>query len=147
MGYSSYSSNHRHVRAVASGFATKSVDQIFTQSTERRAHKDMMPSGIIFRECLDSAEHPNTIPIQLYLDVTGSMGRIPHDMIKDGLPTLMGSLIQNGVKDASLMFGAVGDLPIKYKYDINGKRSKDSYSTPQEALEQGLLYTLKNLIQ
>lgn len=69
----------------------------------------MEPSGVTFRECFDSAEHPNTIPIQLYLDVTGSMGRIPHDMIKDGLPTLMGSLIQNGVADASLMFGAIGD--------------------------------------
>lgn len=109
MGYSSYSTSDRHVRSVASGFTTKSVNEIFTQSKERRAHKDMIPSGITFRECLDSKEHPNTIPIQLYLDVTGSMGRIPHDMIKDGLPTLMGSLIQNGVKDASLMFGAIGD--------------------------------------
>lgn len=34
---------------------------------------------------------------------------IPQEMIKYGLPKLMGSLIQNGVPDAALMFGAIGD--------------------------------------
>ena len=109
MGYGSYSSVNRSVRSSSEGYHTKCMDQIFTQSSERKAHADMMPANITFRECLDSAEHPLTIPIQFYLDVTGSMGSIPHEMIKDGLPTLMGSLIQNGVKDASLMFGAIGD--------------------------------------
>lgn len=109
MGYSTYSNSDRTVRASAMGFASKSADQIFTQSRERFMHKDMNPSGVLFRECRDSKEHPHTIPIQLHLDVTGSMGHIPHEMIKTGLPTLMSSLIQNGVADASLMFGAIGD--------------------------------------
>lgn len=109
MGYTSYSSNDRNVRANTSGYHTKSVNALFTQNIEQRAHKDMLPLGVLKRECRDSEAHPLSTPIQFYLDVTGSMGHIPHQMIKDGLPTLMGSLIQNGVKDAALMFGAIGD--------------------------------------
>lgn len=109
MGYSSYSHDSRSVRSVSAGYFKKSVDEIFTQNKEKKSHHEMDPNGISFRVCADSSAHPLTIPIQLYLDVTGSMGHIPHDMIKEGLPTLMGTLIQNGVQDASLMFGAIGD--------------------------------------
>lgn len=91
------------------GYFNLSKFAIFTQNIEKRIHESMNPNGVVKRECLDSDAHPNTIPIQLYLDVTGSMGHIPHEMIKDGLPILMGTLIQNGVKDAALMFGAIGD--------------------------------------
>jgi hypothetical protein len=109
MGNGSYSLSDRSIRSFSKGYESKSRDEIFTQNREHKAHKDMIPSGIVFRECADSETHPNTIPIMLFLDVTGSMGHIPHEMIKDGLPTLMGTLIQNGVPDASLMFGAIGD--------------------------------------
>lgn len=108
MGYSSYSTTDRATRTVTYCAAT-SVDQIFTQQAERKAHADMSPANVVVRECKDSEAHPNTVPIQLYLDVTGSMGHIPHEMIKTGLPTLMSTLIQSGVTDASLMFGAIGD--------------------------------------
>lgn len=91
------------------GYTTKSVHEIFTQSKVGTMHAEMNPSGVVKRECRDSEAHPNTIPIQLYLDVTGSMGRIPHELIKEGLPKLMGNLIERGATDASLMFGAIGD--------------------------------------
>lgn len=109
MGHSSYSVSSRTTRAKASGFYTKSRSETFTQTRERKSHKDMNPNGVVYRESCDSVEHPNAIPVQLYLDVTGSMGHIPHDLIKDGLPTLMGTLTQNGVPDVALMFGAIGD--------------------------------------
>ena len=109
MGGSSYSVSSRVERATSAGYFTKSRDETFTQTRERKAHKDMNPNGVVFRESCDSDAHPNAIPVQLYLDVTGSMGHIPHDLIKDGLPTLMGTLIQNGVPDVALMFGAIGD--------------------------------------
>jgi hypothetical protein len=109
MGHSNYSVEDRKVRSFNEGYTTKSVNQIFTQNVEKKIHESMNPNGISKRESCDSEAHPNTIPIQLYLDVTGSMGHIPHDMIKEGLPKLMGTLIQNGIKDASLMFGAIGD--------------------------------------
>lgn len=109
MGYSMYSVSSRTTNADNKGYKTKSVNEIFTQNVKRQIHKDMDPNGVLFRESRDSEAHPNSIPIQLYLDVTGSMGFIPHEMIKEGLPTLMGTLLQNGVNDASLMFGAIGD--------------------------------------
>ncbi len=109
MGYSSYSTVDRSYRAATMDYFSAPTDKIFTQNVEKKMHDEMNPKNITFRECCDSELHPNTIPIQLYLDVTGSMGHIPHQMIKDGLPTLMGTLIENGVKDASLMFGAIGD--------------------------------------
>ncbi len=109
MGNSSYSSSDRNTRAVSNAYYSAPVDQIFTQQKEHKAHDLMLPKNILVRECRDSEAHPNATPIQLYLDVTGSMGHIPHEMIKDGLPTLMGTLTQNGVPDAALMFGAIGD--------------------------------------
>jgi hypothetical protein len=90
-------------------YTTASLNTIFTQQKEQKAHSDMTSKGVVLRESCDSENHPNTVPVQLYLDVTGSMGHIPHEMIKEGLPTLIGSLIQNGVPDVALMFGAIGD--------------------------------------
>lgn len=109
MGSSFYSYDDRTARAVNVGYHTKTREQIFSQSAERKAHKDMMSQNVVFREARDSEAHPNSTPIILALDVTGSMGQIPHELIKDGLPTMMSSLIQNGVPDAALMFCAVGD--------------------------------------
>jgi hypothetical protein len=69
----------------------------------------MNPNQITLRECRDSEVHPNTIPIIVGMDVTGSMGKIPHSLVQKGLPTLMSKLIEKGVDDASLLFTAVGD--------------------------------------
>lgn len=109
MGGSTYSAFNRSVRAETTGYSVKPLNQIFTQNVKREIHASLNPKGVKFRESRDSETHPLTTPIQLYLDVTGSMREIPHEMIKTGLPKLMGTLIQNGVEDASLMFGAIGD--------------------------------------
>ena len=52
--------------------AVDSMDthQVYTAS---HLHKDLDPHGVI-RECCDSEEHPNTVPVIFALDVTGSMG-------------------------------------------------------------------------
>jgi len=109
MGYSSYSTLDRSMRSTNVGYATKSINQIFQQQSERKSHAEMSSKNIDVRECRDSDAHPNTVPLQLYLDVTGSMGHIPHQLIKDGLPTLISKIIQSGIPDISLMFGAIGD--------------------------------------
>jgi len=109
MGRGTYSMMCRSVRATTDGYYSKPMDEIFTQNKAHVIHEAMRTQNVKIRESCDSVEHPNTTPIQLYLDDTGSMGRIPHEMIKDGLPTLVGKLIQNGVPDVALLFGAVGD--------------------------------------
>lgn len=58
---------------------------------------EMVDTGV--RESRDSNEHPETTPIIIALDVTGSMHRTPHEMIKDNFPKLMDALMQLGVKD------------------------------------------------
>ncbi len=108
MGNATYDMHTRSVRSASLGYETKSVDQIFTQQRERKAHEEMDPKNIKIRECRDSETHPAVIPVILSLDVTGSMGHIPHQLIKDGLPTLMGGMIQQGI-DSSLLFVACGD--------------------------------------
>lgn len=113
MGGSTYSSYDRMLRASTMGYDNASratAHTIFTQTTKRQIHEEMNPSNIkSFRESRDSEVHPNTVPIQLYLDVTGSMGDIPIHLIKEGLPKMISTLIQKGVPDVALMFGAIGD--------------------------------------
>ena len=69
----------------------------------------MSPYGIDIRESCDSDEHPNTVPIVVGLDVTGSMGSIPHDLVKNGLPTMMQTMLDNGVADPQVLFLGIGD--------------------------------------
>lgn len=109
MGGTRYDIGARLSRAEAAGYGKKSASEIFTQNALHKAHESMNPNGVIFREARDSEVHPNTVPIILGLDVTGSMGHIPHELIKEGLPKLMGGIIQGGVPDPALLFLGIGD--------------------------------------
>lgn len=105
-GSVSYARSDSHKTAF---FASAPMDETFTQQKLRRIHESMDPKGAKLREARDSATHPNTVPIILALDVTGSMGRIPHELIKTGLPHIMGSIIENGTPDPALLFLDIGD--------------------------------------
>jgi hypothetical protein len=109
MGGTRYDMDARSSRAKEVGYGSKPASEIFTQNAKRMAHESMNPNGITFREARDSAIHPNSVPIILGLDVTGSMGHIPHELIKEGLPKLMGGIIQGGVPDPALLFLGIGD--------------------------------------
>jgi hypothetical protein len=106
MGSGSYSYSDRSIRADSLGYATKSSREIFKQ---RDINSAMSPYGVLLRESRDSNEHPETMSIVIALDVTGSMGSVPHHLVKEGLPTLMSSIIQKGCPDPQLLFLAVGD--------------------------------------
>ena len=106
MGWGYYSVDERAARAAAVGYGSKSAREIFTQ---RNINAAMNPHGVRVRESRDSGEHPNAVAIILALDVTGSMGSIPHHLVKEGLPTIMGRIIQSGTPDPQLLFLAVGD--------------------------------------
>ncbi len=109
MGGSSYSYSSRSAKADSLGYATKSMNDTFEQNRLRKIHAEMDPKGVTLRESRDSEIHPNSVPIIITLDVTGSMGRIPHNLVKDGLPKIMSGIIQNGIPDPQVMFFAVGD--------------------------------------
>lgn len=62
----------------------------------------------VIRECLDTEEHPNTIPIILALDVTGSMGDTAVEVAKK-LNVIMTSLYDQ-ISDVEFMIMGIGDL-------------------------------------
>ena len=87
-------------------YASSSIKDTFKQNNINNA---MNPYGVGIRESRDSEDHPNSIPIIIGLDVTGSMGFVPHELVKNGLPNIMGSIIQKGIPDPQVLFLGIGD--------------------------------------
>ena len=73
----------------------------------RRLNEDLNPYKVM-RECRDSEEHPNTIPIILGLDVTGSMGQAAVEVAKK-LNVIMTELYDS-IKDIEFSIMGIGDL-------------------------------------
>jgi hypothetical protein len=83
---------------------------------ERKVHASLDPKGVKIREARDSREHPESIPIGVMLDVTGSMLDVTGSMhtvprtVQASLPKLMGLITSlTGITDQQILFGAVGD--------------------------------------
>lgn len=75
--------------------------------TVRKLHSMLNPKNVM-RECCDTEEHPETIPVILALDVTGSMGETCQ-MCAAQLNEIMTSLYKN-VKDVEFLVMGIGDL-------------------------------------
>lgn len=68
------------------------------------------PRYIQVREARDSQDHPESTPIIIGLDVTGSMGYLSEKVAKEALNETMLKLYStNVVKDPALLFSAYGD--------------------------------------
>ena len=66
-------------------------------------------AGRVVRESRDNDEHPNSLPIAIMLDVTGSMSDTLRVFI-DKLPILMDLLINKiDIADPHILFGFIGD--------------------------------------
>ena len=87
-------------------YQTMSREEVFKQ---RKIDPEMDPKKITVRESRDSEEHPESFPIIIALDETGSMGHIPELIIKNVLPDIMESILNAGVKDPQVMFMGIGD--------------------------------------
>ena len=102
---SSYSCSIRDM-----GFSSKNdilksnVHQVYKM---RGLVKELDPKNVI-RECRDSEEHPNTLPVILALDVTGSMGSAAKACaakLDDIMEELYGK-----VRDVEFLMMGIGDL-------------------------------------
>lgn len=83
-------------------------DQVFTQ---RKIHAAFDPLGIVLRESTDSPDNPNSTPVIIAMDVTGSMGAIPEYMAKHGLGEMINDILANKpIPDPHIMVGAIGDI-------------------------------------
>jgi len=87
--------------------SVKTIDQVFTQQC---VHEDLDPRKIVIRESCDSEDNPESLPIIIGLDVTGSMGYLAHAMVDNQLGILMEGIIDEpSIKYPHMMFMAIGD--------------------------------------
>ena len=91
-------------------YQTMSREEVFKQ---RKIDPEMDPKKITVRESRDSEEHPESFPIIIALDETGSMGRIPELIIKNVLPDIMESILNAGVKDPQICFMGMEQAPLQ----------------------------------
>lgn len=68
---------------------------------------ELNPNGVV-RECVDSSEHPNTIPVIIGLDVTGSMGMAGVEVAKS-ISKIIENLYEK-YQDIEFMVMGIGDL-------------------------------------
>lgn len=87
------------------GYATMDTAEIFT----RKSINNLMDPKNTIRECCDSEEHPNTIPIIIALDVTGSMGYVPDKFVREEMSKMLGSLYNSGLTESQILFLGIGD--------------------------------------
>lgn len=106
MGGGTYCATNAATRSTKMGYDTKSTHEVFTQKNINQA---MNPQGIQMRESRDSEEHPNSLAIVIGLDVTGSMGSVPHNLVKQGLTHIMANTIEQGERDPQVLFLGIGD--------------------------------------
>ena len=77
--------------------------------TAIKMHASLDPRGIK-RESRDSADNPNSTPVIVALDVTGSMGILADVIARQGLGVLFNELLeQKPISNPHVMFMAVGD--------------------------------------
>ena len=83
-------------------------EEIFTS----RELKDALnPAKIRVRESCDSPDNPNSTPIIIGLDVTGSMGIIAEVMAKESLGTLIAGIYERRpIPDPHVMLMGIGDV-------------------------------------
>lgn len=94
-------------RAFSATTRGKSTDDIYTA---RSINKNLDPKGVKLRESRDSKDNPQSTPIIVAIDVTGSMGMIADVLAREGLGTLFTEILdRKPVTDPHLMFMAVGD--------------------------------------
>ena len=74
----------------------------------RRIDESLDPTKFKVRECVNSDEHPNTIPVILALDVTGSMGSACQETA-EALGVIITNLYKNH-KDIEFCVMGIGDL-------------------------------------
>lgn len=89
----------------SSRVAGKSTADIYTARTLKA---EFDPKNVV-RESRDSKEHPNSTPIILGLDVTGSMSRILNVMAEKMGMVMEEIYKRNPVSDPQILFSAIGD--------------------------------------
>ncbi|HEY0205458.1 MAG TPA: hypothetical protein VGC15_15040 [Acetobacteraceae bacterium] len=88
--------------------AGRSRDDVFSRGLRATMDPRLLAAGV--RESRDSPDNPDSTPVIVGLDVTGSMGMIAEAIARHGLRTLFESIYsRQPVPDPHIMFMGVGD--------------------------------------
>lgn len=88
-------------------YAGKSTSAVFKRSNIKA---DMDPKGIKVRESRDSDDNPNSTPLIVGLDVTGSMSDIIDNLARKGMNTLCQEVYdRKPIQDPHIMCMGIGD--------------------------------------
>ena len=108
MGSGTFTSRDWSSYTTSRGYTAKStVSDMYKAASVKSS---MEPVGINYRESCDSDEHPNSTPIILGLDVTGSMGSVLETVSKKLNTLIMEIYDRKPVKDPQIMIMAFGDV-------------------------------------
>lgn len=113
MGCGSWTTSSFRSYATTKGYNTTADGSISGSYSNQEMFKSknldpaLNPKNVI-RECCDTEEHPNTIPVILALDVTGSMNDVSVEIAKK-LNIIMTKLYKD-IVDVEFMIMGIGDL-------------------------------------
>lgn len=110
MGGGAWSSNEFHKTIKTRGFS--SVDAITNSAVNQSFTATYMDEKLnpykVVRECVDTEEHPNTVPVMLCLDCTGSMGNSLKECFAN-LDKTITKLLEN-IADVEICVAGIGDF-------------------------------------
>lgn len=114
MGFGRY--DHEKYVSYAADAHAKSRAELFSRtykSAPTKSGQEVNADKITLRESRDSEAHPVSTPVIVGLDVTGSMGRIPESLVKEGFGRFVNSLLQrHPIDDPHLLFLGIGDAVV-----------------------------------
>lgn len=114
MGGGSWTRADFSVHTTSKGLTFDEINNITTSSSVQDDFKgttiadELSPYNNIMRECRDTEEHPNTVPVILALDVTGSMGSAATEIAKS-LNKIMENVLSKR-NDIEFCIMGIGDL-------------------------------------
>lgn len=104
--FNSYTTSTRGMSYSDYSTASFSAQEMYKS---RRLSSALDPKNVM-RECCDSEEHPNTLPVILALDVTGSMGDASVRVAQKLNEIMTDLYADNDIKDIEFCVMGIGDL-------------------------------------
>lgn len=97
--------DYSHRTSIDTASTTGGRGSIYSAS---RLNPKLDPKNITVRECRDNADHPNSMPLIIGCDVTGSMSPVLRSVIQ-GLGTLNTELQKRDMNDVAVCYMGIGD--------------------------------------
>lgn len=130
MGYARYDAGDWSARSAT---ASATSDANLYKSTTGKA--EFLPSHFAVRESRDSALNPNSTPVIVAVDVTGSMRHLARALAREGLGTLFSELLDRSpVPDPHMMAVVLGDVACD-RYPIQATQFEADASIQDQLLQ------------